>query len=175
MSLIQVVASLLAFKYPRAELFVVLFICQLFISVRFRGTFNGGSDMMTFVILTGVLVGYFWSTKYGFLYIGINGLYSYFKAGLAKLKNPEWREGSALASFTPTLTKWGRVLSWPVIIFELAALAVPFIPGLAWPYFILAMLFHLIIFLMFGLNRFFWIWLSAWPSIFYLARLNYGF
>jgi hypothetical protein len=169
---IQVLSAIMAYKFPGPELFIALFICQLLVSLRCRGTLNGGSDMMTFVLLTGVLIAYFGSQKFGFLYIAINGLYSYIKAGVAKIKHPDWREGKALGTFSPSLMPWSKLLSWPVILFELLAVAVPFVPGFAWPYFILAMIFHFINFLLFGLNRFFWIWLSAWPSIFYLARLQ---
>lgn len=171
-SLLQILCALLAFKTPRAEFFIILFFCQLLVSVRFRGTLNGGSDMMTFVVLTGVLIASFWSEKFGFLYVAINGLYSYFKAGLAKLLNEDWRKGRALASFSESFEPWGKILSWPVIIFELSTLAIPVFPGMVWPYFVTAMVFHFLIFRVFGLNRFFWIWLSAWPSIIYLARLQ---
>jgi hypothetical protein len=58
-------------------------------------------------------------------------------------------------------------LGWAVMAFELAIISLPFFPDYAGIYFVLAIVFHLVVFASFGLNRFFWIWMCAWPSIFF--------
>jgi hypothetical protein len=99
-----------------------------------------------------------------------------------KVVNPDWRSGRALRdvfqfSVYPVaedLRRWAdrprllRAMSWAVMGFELAF---PFtlvsqptlIAGLA-----IAGLFHLAIACLFGLNRFFWTWLAAYPAILWL-------
>ncbi len=46
--------AILVFLIPAFSftLFFILFFIHLYICIRFRGTFNGGSDMMGFVVLT---------------------------------------------------------------------------------------------------------------------------
>ncbi len=163
-----------------------LFILHLIVCIRFRGTFNGGSDMMAFVLLTGALIFTSFespeSSRYGFLYIAIHTIYSYFKAGYSKLVQKDWRSGKALTVFLkrslyPDIQRFSgwlsnqKVLSlvacWIVIGFEIVIILVPVFPKLISIYFFIALGFHFSVFLMFGLNRFFWIWLAAWPSIFY--------
>ena len=187
---LQLLLSLAAFIHPAAALFVLLFLCHLLICIRFRGTFNGGSDMMTFVLLTGMLIIFLAPSEkaqnLGFIYIAINTVYSYFKAGLAKVVNKEWRNGQALHSFlkrslfldTKNFANWlstkkwvGFVFCWSVIFFELGIPTIFIFPSLIFFYFLCACLFHTIIFVSFGLNRFFWVWLAAWPSIFYAINL----
>jgi len=163
-----------------------LIISHLLICIRFRGTYNGGSDMMAFVLLTGALVLTSFKNQdlaqFGFLYIAIHTLYSYLKAGLSKVVQKDWRSGFALSAFLsrslyPDIKKlsvWldhkkniSLMACWLVIIFELAALLIVLFPRFAIVYFIMALVFHFSVFLTFGLNRFFWAWLAAWPSIFY--------
>ena len=184
--ILQLLAAISGFIYPQPISFIILFFTHLLTCIRFRGSFNGGSDMMTFVVLTGTLVALLGtSTKvkeFGLVYIAVHTLYSYFKAGLAKLKQKEWREGSALQSFLkmslyPEIRRikfpkgMGFVLCWLVLLFELGAIALPFSPQHLGIYFLSAIVFHLVIYMSFGLNRFFWIWMSAWPAIFYTFSL----
>ena len=182
--ILQILTSLTAFIFPQTYLFVLLFLTTLLITIRFRGSFNGGSDMMSFVVLTGVLISFFAKNpemgKFGLIYIGIHGIYSYFKAGLAKIRHADWRNGSALKGFSqvslypvvrslkisPLLS---LVLGWITILFELGTVSVLVVPDMVGVYFILAIIFHLMVFATFGLNRFFWIWMSAWPGIFFTA------
>ena len=104
---------------------------------------------------------------------------SYFISGFVKIVNPQWRNGQALEdvfrfSAYPASEKirgWAEhsqlplVMSWAVIVFELlflfAFLTLPtLIVGL-----VIAASFHLANACLFGLNRFFWTWLAAYPSI----------
>lgn len=182
-SLMLILTILLLYK-TLLWVVVVLLIGHLLNCIRFRGTFNGGSDMMIVVVLTGLgisLVNPAWE-KAGIIYIAIHTMYSYFKAGLVKLKSSEWRNGSAL----PKLLKRSQIgltktfadflnghqsaalaLSWLVIVFELSSLIMLFVPQFKLFYFCGAVLFHFSVYLGYGLNRFFWVWLSAWPATFY--------
>lgn len=84
-----------------------LFASNLAVLIRWRGAFNGGSDFMTLVVLTGLLisqwVGYFGSSEIGwracFWYITIQSITSYFVSGAVKLLRQEWRNGSAMIIF----------------------------------------------------------------------------
>lgn len=183
--LMQIAAAVVGFIHPQPISMIALFITHLLICIRFRGSFNGGSDMMAFVILTGMLIAHLSShpevQEFGLVYIAVHALYSYFKAGVAKIKHKEWRAGSALQSFLKmslypeirqiTLPRgMGRVLCWLVLVFELSAVALPFFPQIVPLYFVAAIVFHLAIYVTFGLNRFFWIWMCAWPAIFYFTK-----
>ena len=80
---------------------VFLFISTVLILIRWRGAFNGGSDFMTVVVLTGLLVaqvaqffiGPVLAWKAGLWYIAIHAISSYFISGTIKLLHPEWRNG----------------------------------------------------------------------------------
>lgn len=189
---VQIFAASFANLFPSAILFSILFLTHLLICIRFRGSFNGGSDMMTFVVLTGVLIGLGGQSEtwqmMGLLYIAIHGVYSYFKAGLAKIVQADWRRGRALPAFMnrslyfdvqrmSQILKSKHTLSlllcWSALIFELAAIGIPIVQGFAFIYLAAALIFHFIIFAGFGLNRFFWVWLSAWPAIIYVTQYLY--
>ena len=190
-SLAQIFLALAGFFMPSGLFFVSLFFTHLGICVRFRGTFNGGSDMMTFVVLTGVIVGTCLpnenAAQFGLIYIAIHLLYSYFKAGLVKALRPEWRNGRAISeflrhSFYDDIRKFsevliktrnlGQLLGICAVGFELSFPLVLFFPALIWAYLGCALAFHFLIFLAFGLNRFFWIWLSAWPAAVYFSTIH---
>lgn len=169
--------------------FVGLFLLHLLTCIRFRGTFNGGSDMMIFVVLTGVLISLLSTNesgqKLGLIYIAIHGFYSYFKAGLVKVVHPDWRQGRAISVFlkrslfteNQRVADWldrhhdiTFVMSWVVLTFELSIFLTLIFPNLMLFYFLAAIVFHFMIYLSFGLNRFFWSWLSAWPSMIFVSQ-----
>jgi hypothetical protein len=168
-------------------LILILLVTHLLICIRFRGTFNGGSDMMKFVILTGSLLFLVSEEKFtqvlGIYYICIHMILSYFKAGWSKLMNKEWRSGNALQEFLSRSLflesrrlseylienpKVSQFVSWSVLLFELGIIIIIFKPVLTPIYFGLAIAFHFCNYLFLGLNRFFWIWLCGWPALLYL-------
>lgn len=185
----QLTAALFALIFPGVG-FALAFFTHFAICLRFRGSLNGGSDMMTVVVLTGLLIAW-WTpspdfARLGLLYIAVQLLLSYVKAGLSKIRHIEWRRGRALAiflerSFHADIRSFGRRLerhplvgaglAWGIMLFEIGAVTVPFFPALPGAYFLAALGFHFAIYLTFGLNRFFWIWLCAWPSVFFLSAL----
>jgi len=163
---------------------------SLLILQRFQGPYNGGSDRMGLLALWCLVLTRLAPTaplrELVFGYLGVQLILSYFISGWVKIRNPEWRSGRALAdvfqfSAYPVgedLRGWARrpavlkAMSWAVMLFELAfpltLVSKPtLIAGL-----VVAGTFHLANACLFGLNRFFWTWLSVYPAILWLqARL----
>ena len=168
----------------------MLFAMALVLLLRWRGAFNGGSDFMTLVGLTGLLiahgVGTLWGMEVGwraaFWYISLQSLTSYFMSGWVKLLHPSWRTGRALPQFLDTgiygplapeslyRKPWlARAISWSFTVWEglfpLALLDV----RLAALFCAVASVFHFLVFRFFGLNRFFWAWMTTYPAILWCA------
>jgi hypothetical protein len=179
-------AAVLAVQGASLPLVGFLFAGNLLILIRWRGAFNGGSDFMTLVVLTGLLisqvVGAFGNVQLGwqagFWYIAIQSITSYFMSGSVKLLRREWRNGSAMTIFlngaiygplsaTHLLrNKWLALLgSWGFIVWEILFPFSLLDPRLAVLLCAVAALFHFLVFWFFGLNRFFWAWLCAFPAI----------
>lgn len=165
---------------------VALLTLHLAILPWFNGPYNGGADRMGLLMLV-CLSGAFalpeqrWR-EVAFGYLGLQLLLSYVMAGWVKVVNPDWRNGRALRDVflfsaypagenlrrladRPRLL---RVAGWSVMALELAfPLAMlsraALIAALA-----ATALFHLANACLFGLNRFFWIWIAAYPSILWL-------
>ena len=170
---------------------LLLFIGNLLLLIRWRGAFNGGSDFMTLITATGLLIAQVvekltdaqtgWSAGLG--YIAIQTLSSYFVSGWVKLKRPEWRNGQALPVFLNSglygpLKKdsvfrrpvVALVCSWAFILWEGLFVCVLLFPN-GTPLFVgVALLFHFLVFWFFGLNRFFWAWAANLGSIFFLSH-----
>ena len=169
---------------------VLLFGIALVLLMRWRGAFNGGSDFMTLVGLTGLLIAHAVGAyadpaqgwRAGLWYVTLQSVTSYFVSGWVKLLRPEWRSGQALAVFLDTGVYGplplhslyrhplvARACSWGFTVWEglfpLALLDV----RLALAFCAVAALFHFLVFWFFGLNRFFWAWLSTYPAILYCA------
>ena len=163
---------------------------SLLILQRFQGPYNGGSDRMGLLTLWCLTLSRLMPTAQGqevfFGYLGVQLVLSYFIAGGVKILNPDWRTGRALRDVfqfstypvAEDLRRWAdrprllRVMSWAVILFELAFPLTllsreTLIAGL-----VVAAAFHLANACLFGLNRFFWTWLAVYPAIVWLqARL----
>jgi hypothetical protein len=171
---------------------VTLSVLSLLILHRFNGPYNGGSDRMGLLILWCVTLVHFMPTV--FLketvlgYLAIQLLLSYFMAGWVKIVNGDWRKGRALGhvfSFSAYsasdhlrgLANYPRLLfiaSWAVIMFELSfPLALltqtTLIIGLC-----IAAIFHFVNGCLFGFNRFFWVWLAAYPSLIWFQDRIFG-
>lgn len=188
--ILQFLIGMMTLLLGQGFFFIGLFCTHLLINLRFFGSFNGGSDSMVFVLVTGVLISTLVPSpeleKLGLIYITIHALISYFKAGLVKVTQPEWRNGTALSTFLsqsvydngPILARLKNhyslmplILAWTVLLFELGMPTVLFSGNYAWIYFGMAILFHFSIYLTLGLNRFFWAWMCSWPAILCTASL----
>jgi hypothetical protein len=187
-ALLQITLAICGFFVSYPLVFAGLFATHLLICIRFRGLFNGGSDMMTSVLLTGVLISISSSQghiqKLGLIYICLHSAFSYFKAGLVKVIQKDWRRGLAIPGFLqrsiyPDMKSLSAglyarprlsfLLSWGTLLFELAVPAIFMNVHWAMAYFGFVVAFHYINYLTFGLNRFFWVWLAAWPSILFVV------
>jgi len=169
---------------------VVLFLGTVILLIRWRGAFNGGSDFMTLVALTGLLIaslsepwiGATFAWKAALWYVTLHAMTSYFVSGAVKLLSMKWRNGQALTYFLDgglygplPAGSWLRsrpvavLSSWAFIVWEISFPLALISPQWAWSYCAIALCFHLLVFRFFGLNRFVWAWAVAFPAIVYAA------
>lgn len=117
--------------------------------------------------------------QYATTYIAVLVICSYFLAGVSKVLSPGWRKGSALVEvikysnatvpsrLAKKLQSFGnlKTLSFIVIVFELmfplVLLGGIFTPSIL----VMGILFHFANYYLFGLNRFFWVWIATYPAI----------
>lgn len=149
---------------------------------RFQGPYNGGADKMVLLTLTCLTLGHmappFWA-EMALSYLAVQLVLSYAVSGWVKAVNPDWREGRALADVfritaypvSEALRGLGasrrlmRLGSWGVIGFELAFPLALTHPALLAGALCVAATFHTANACLFGLNRFLWAWLAAFPSL----------
>ena len=176
-------AVLLIIGVQTAWISFLLLLLGLAILHIFQGPYNGGADRMSLLILSCLCLAHLAPTprwqELAFGYLALQLILSYFISGGVKLLNPEWRNGQALRdvfqfSAYPVseslrqLSQSARLLqtmSWAVILFELLFPLALISSGSLTVALIIAALFHLTNAFLFGLNRFFWIWVAAYPSI----------
>jgi len=182
-----ILASVLLF-YTNSLILVLLLITTVLIALRWRGTFNGGSDYVTVLILSALTLGSFFSYSEKvsiaiLFYIAIQVVSSYFIAGLVKLRKANWRSGLALKGFISStifndnrFTKFisgNSILllffSWVLIIFEISFVFTLFDPIICLCFLGLALFFHVGNFYIFGLNRFIFAWLSCYPALYFCS------
>lgn len=159
---------------------------SLVILHRFAGPYNGGSDRMGLLVLYCLCFAELLPDGVGketaFGYLGVQVILSYFISGQVKIVNPEWRSGRALQDVfrfsaypvseglrgladRPRLL-WG--MSWSVMLFEVLFPLSLFNINILVVALGVAILFHLANACLFGLNRFLWIWIAAYPSLLWL-------
>lgn len=191
-----VFVSLLVLRLPLALLLALgqawsaplLLVSQLAIGARFRGTFNGGSDYMSVAILLALSLAAGFGAEPRALvaslgYVCVQLVFSYFIAGTVKLTKQPWRTGEALSTLLRTnrygTPPWLQQLAarpaiarsgaWLVMLFECGFPASLLGPWVAVPMLVVGALFHVGNVLAFGLNRFFFVWLAAYPSLLYFS------
>lgn len=184
---VRLINSLILILSPSPFVILTLLFTTLLIAQRFRGSFNGGSDYMTLIILSALAVQSFSTqaliTKGVLWYIALQSCTSYFIAGVVKIKQSAWRQGSALREFIqspnynpPTSIKnicshkvMSFVISWGVMVFELTfpLILIQHNQIITGSLLLLAFTFHLINVLLFGLNRFLIAWLATYPAIYF--------
>jgi len=168
----------------------LLFFSTIAILIRWRGAFNGGSDFMTIIALTGLMIAHWgqsivspvlaWQAGLG--YVCLQTMTSYFISGAIKLFSKEWRNGSALPYFldggiygplAADSVLRNRVVatasSWGFILWECSVPVIFLGPGVAIAYCAIALVFHCLVFAFFGLNRFVWAWVASFPALVYWA------
>lgn len=168
----------------------VLLLTSTWILARCDGPYNGGSDRVAVLMQICLLAVHLcrdlnaplrWQ-EVAFGYLAIQIVLSYFMAGWVKIVNPQWRRGRALVDVfafsaypqSESLRGWAQwprllfVMSWAVIIFELVFPLALLRADTLIAALILAALFHTANALLFGLNRFVWVWLASYPSLLWL-------
>lgn len=184
---LQIILGLCVLFLHHWLLYLGLLGIHIFYAKKWRGTYNGGSDMMSFTVIVGLLIAslpFLPHTQFfkhlGLLLIAVQSLLSYVIAGLVKIKSPNWRNGQALVAFisctryhqgSPFIDKYAKLLSWSVILFELSISFLVLSQGGIFLFIGLAVLFHVMNAWYFGLNRFFWAWASTWPALVYLSQV----
>jgi hypothetical protein len=183
-----VFAVLLGLGVSGATMFLLF--AQVAVCVRFRGTFNGGSDYLTVLISMALSVRWLCgstplASKAALAYIAVQVTLSYFIAGVAKLKEAAWRNGAALRAFV-TSEGYGAphfvrrlldgqrrclLLSWAVLGFECGFPLAWLGPRACLPLLAMGFAFHLGNSLVFGLNRFLFAWSAAYPALLYGSQL----
>lgn len=158
-------------------------------SARFGGSYNGGSDSMTLQTALPLAIGAgfaqgSWSREVCLAWIAFQLTASYWVSGWIKILRQEWRDGSVLQSIlgfeqygVPAIARDAmelpalRILAaWLVMGFELGFPIVFVINGAAPVVLVLGAIFHLANVWLFGLNRFFWAWLTAYPAVLHWAK-----
>lgn len=185
----------LLLKFDNPMLYFLLLFIRFIISIKFGGSFNGGSDSMIIVIIIGLFISSLEtqflnlkSTNAGLFYIGLQSIISYFRAGIVKLKNPEWRNGIILPKFYNhsiyLKNKYDKlffdylstnkyqistllcnfVIFWevlfPISLFNINILLI---------FLIIGIIFHTLNFYILGLNRFLIAWVATYPSLLFLS------
>jgi hypothetical protein len=187
---LRLTAALALCAVSRWELLLFLWFTQIASGARFRGAFNGGSDAMTSLILMALSFAALTrpeplGAKAGLAYIAVQLTLSYVIAGLTKLKEPSWRDGSALGGFLSepcyAAPRWAALFAAPGLRRPLAGLVIGFecsFPA-AWLDSRLCLLlmaagagFHLVNCYVFGLNRFVFAWLAAYPALLFCSQLR---
>lgn len=164
----------------------VLLATTLLVCFRFRGSYNGGSDAMTVVVLVALCVARLTAgelgAKAGLAYAAVQLTLSYFVAGVAKLRTSSWRTGRALNDVlsSPPYAGHSRLrglphgleapLAWAIISLECALPIAWYDRQLCVLLLATALLFHVANAYVLGLNRFVWAWLSAFPALIYWSE-----
>jgi len=166
----------------------ILLVLQLCILWALQRPFNGGSDYMTINALVCLSVAQNSSTAapYAMGYLAIQLTLSYFLAGFAKITEAKWWSGEALKHFInrssysvpigiKKLSQHSTLIQLTSIGLLLVEIGFPiiFLAKITLPIFLsTTLVFHLLNFWVFGLNRFFFAWLACYPALLWLIR-NY--
>lgn len=180
----RIIASLLLLAgFATGWALAALILLGILILIRFQGPYNGGSDRMSLLILFSLAAAHALPTRdaqeLALGYLAVQVILSYVISGKVKLTNPDWRSGQALVDVfafsaypvSEALRGFAdkrrllRVMSWAVILFEVLFPFALLHPSSLIAALVIGALFHLANACLFGLNRFFWIWLAAYPSL----------
>lgn len=165
-----------------------LLLIHLMICAKLGGSFNGGSDFMISALLLSLTSASFFEAgsagrKYSLVYLIVQTVFSYFVSGLAKLKEGEWRNGTAISKLlalqtypVPARLKdffSGRSISfcaaWMILVFEVFFPLALSSPQACIGFLALGVFFHLFNAAAFGLNRFLYAWLATYPALYWMS------
>ncbi|MDH5229923.1 MAG: HTTM domain-containing protein [Gammaproteobacteria bacterium] len=183
-----VLSLLLIFGWQTPWVLLALFVLALVMLKCFQGPYNGGADRMGLLILCCCCLVQLAPTQawkeIAIGYLSLQLTLSYFISGWVKVVNHEWRSGQALCDvfqfstypvsenlrllhLSPRLlffASWfamGLELLFPLALFSQIGLLIALT---------ITAVFHFSNACFFGLNRFFWIWISAYPSLLWFQQ-----
>ncbi|MEY4582377.1 MAG: hypothetical protein RL701_7080 [Pseudomonadota bacterium] len=186
---LQLIAAALLLCAGVREVLPWLWFSHVAVCVRFRGAYNGGSDAMLLLVALALSVAQIVApealvSRACLLYIAVQVTLSYFIAGITKLKEPEWRDGSALTSFLAASTypaakrlnaalgpRLRRVAACGVLAFECLFPLAWLDPRLCGLWLAAGAVFHVLNTFVFGLNRFLFAWLAGYPALLFCSQL----
>lgn len=168
---------------------VACFSTSMVMSLRFRGRENGAADAMTNLVAAAAVLVDVASLAgvnaewIGLVFVATQATLSYLTAGVAKLRSPLWRTGTAPAAFAAVeryaVPSWvPAVLAIPgvsgVASFLLIAWQLSFPLSLLSPSFCAASCaiglgFHIMNFVVFGLQRFVVAWAMTYPAVWFVS------
>lgn len=164
----------------------LLLITGFLVVNRFQGPYNGGSDRLSLLTILCLCAAHWSPSSYWqavcFGYLGVQVTLSYFMAGWVKIKNRQWRGGRALrdvfewsaypvSESLRSWSEWPRLLwfaSWGVMLLELLFPFAFLTRATLLCALVVTAVFHFANACLFGLNRFFWIWIATYPSLLWL-------
>ena len=171
----------------------IILLSSLFLAYQIRYG-KDGSNQISFIILAGLAFIFLLPVSspfqpVGLYFIAAQALFSYFAAGISKISNAKWREGSALKSILNTATyghfkaaaalnrrPWvGGFVGWSVIIVEIVfpvALVSP--PGVLITLLFAGAMLHLGTAVLIGLDTFFWAFTATFPAIIFVHGVLLG-
>jgi hypothetical protein len=173
---IRILVIAYACVQPNLNSFLVLLLSHLILCWRYRGTYNGGSDMITLMTLLGLAMSYSFPDDspmrtFGLFFISVHSISSYFLSGVYKLKKKSWQDGTALSIFLKK--NWPlqimKILSWGALCFEVGFPLSLVNLKLAYVFIALAFVFHTLNAVLLGLTRFLFAWAATWPAILFVT------
>ena len=171
----------------------IILLSSLFLAYQIRYG-KDGSNQISFIVLAGLAFTFLLPTSspfqaVGLYFIAAQALLAYFAAGISKVSNAQWRQGSALQSILNTATyghstaaavlrtrPWlGGFVGWSVIVVEIifpVALVAP--PGVLVPLLFAGVMLHLATAVLIGLDTFFWAFTATFPAIIFVNGVLLG-
>ena len=190
----QIAVAAICFFVPGFSLLATILLTYLFgttllVAIRFRGSFNGGSDSMTLMTLLSLMIATAFARNHTahiicLWFLTLQVCRSFLTSGVSKLKSRAWREGSAMKDLT-TVSNYGppnwarqflsqgqnsKYLGVVVLGFELLFVTGLLNQDLAALFIGVALVFHLMNYYVFGLNRFVFAWLAVYPAFYYCSH-----
>ncbi|MGE4130927.1 MAG: hypothetical protein AB7F86_04780 [Bdellovibrionales bacterium] len=172
---LQVAAAVTLLAFPLSPAILILFFTHWFLNLRWRGVFNGGSSRMLAQILFALAFTFLAgpaTAHIALIYIGIVATLSYFVAGVSKARQSRWWNGAELRSILNFYGKsipWSPAISIGVLAWEILFPVFLILPTTSLAALSMGVLFHLINYFYFSLNRFFFAWIATYPAIYYLS------
>ena len=171
----------------------IILLSSLFLAYQIRYG-KDGSNQISFIILAGLAFTFLLPTSspfqaVGLYFIAAQALLAYFAAGISKISNAQWRQGSALQSILNTASyghptaaavlrrrPWlGGFVGWSVIVVEIifpVALVAP--PGVLVALLFAGAMLHLGTAVLIGLDTFFWAFTATFPAIIFVHGVLLG-